>query len=149
MSPLQSQRPFCASKLIGHTLNHPMVFTLVFSAPRTLDWLPASSQGSPAESPYPRALLRSSVHNSNSSTPTPSNPEPCFLPFFSICHHLTHWLIGLLFVNALKTETIHMDRLHVCKVNMNELWVYPFHSPYLLAAIWFFFFSLFNLPSLC
>ena len=28
-------------------------------------------------------------HNSNSSTTTPSNPEPCFLPFFSICHHLT------------------------------------------------------------
>ena len=59
----------------------PVVFTLVFSAPRTLDWLPAFSQASPAESPYPRGLLWSSVRSSDTSTPTPSAPCALFSAF--------------------------------------------------------------------
>ena len=142
MSPLQSQRPSCASELIGHILNHPVVFTLVFSAPRTLDWL------LPSVRPHLQSQLTPGVFSDHLciiATPPPPHPPslvPCFLPFFSIYHHLTRWLVCLLFVDALKTETVHMDRLHVCKVNMNEHWIYPFHSPYLLAAIWFFFFFL-------
>ena len=78
MSPLQLQRPFCASKLIGHILNHPVVFTLMFSVPRTLDWLPTFTQVSPAELPYPRGLLWLPVHNSNTFATTPFIPCALF-----------------------------------------------------------------------
>lgn len=92
----------------------PMVFTLCFLPPEL--WTGSLPQsGLTCRSHLTPGLF--SDHLCIIATPPPPHPPTLSLVFCLSLASATiwHWLIGLLFVNALKTETIHMDRLHVVK----------------------------------